>query len=171
MRDHGRKRSGFHTAFAIIVKIQRAGLGVKPDHAEQQSQVANAGGDKGLLGRRRRAGLMEPETNQQVTGQAHDFPRDEQEEQVVGNHHAEHSRGEQRQETEKPHEVRVMLHVANAENKNQHAHERHHHQHDRRQRIQDPANIHPLTAKLNPRETEYLVFQPLTLAEGGAQGA
>jgi len=60
-----------------------------------------------------------PKADQQVGGQAHQFPPHEQQQQAVGHHHAQHGRGKQGKETEEPGEIVVMGHVAHAIDKNQ----------------------------------------------------
>ena len=69
---------------------------VEHHHADEQQGVADAGGDKGLEGRLLGALLFEPEANQQVAAQAHDFPEDEEGNQVVGGHQPQHAHGKQR---------------------------------------------------------------------------
>src|SRR5215472_6201175 len=102
MRHHLRKRGGFKAAFAMVIKIQRTGLSVKPDHADEQAKVADARSDKCLLRRGRRTGFVKPETNEQIASQTNDFPRDEKEEKVIGDDHAEHACREQREKAEEP---------------------------------------------------------------------
>ena len=74
LRDQPGQRGLFQAAVAAVVKEQRARLRVKPHHAQQQGEVADARGDEGLLRRRRRAGLVIPEADQQVGGQADQSP-------------------------------------------------------------------------------------------------
>ena len=66
---------------------------------------------------------MIPEPDEQIAGQADDFPADKKQEQAVGNDHAEHRRGEERHEAEEPHEIFIVRHVADAEDENQQADE------------------------------------------------
>jgi hypothetical protein len=70
------------------------------------------------IGARRR--LVEPEADQQVAAEPHQFPRAEAEEQVVAQHHAQHRRHE---EAELPREAggeRVVVHVPVVEHEDQH---------------------------------------------------
>ena len=79
------------------VEVQRAEGG--PDHqdAEQEAEVAEAVGDERLLAGVRRRGPFEPEADEQVAGDADQFPEDEQLDEIVGQHDAEHREGEQAQ--------------------------------------------------------------------------
>ena len=43
------RRRGFEAARAAIVEEQRAGLCVEPDHAEEEAEVSDAGGEEGFL--------------------------------------------------------------------------------------------------------------------------
>ena len=94
MRNHLRQRVLFEAAAPGIVEEQRAGLGVEPHDAEEEEHVADARGDEGLLGRRRRAGLVEPEADEQVAREAHQLPAHEEQQQVVRDDEAEHRGGE-----------------------------------------------------------------------------
>ncbi len=136
----------------LIIKEQGAGLGVEPDHAQQQSKVADAGGDEGLLGGGCGAGFVVPETNEQVGRQADEFPTNKQQQQTVRDHYPEHGGREERQETEETGEVFVVRHVAEAVDENEQTDEGDHDEHDRSQRIEDPAELDPRIAELQPIE-------------------
>jgi len=101
-------------------------------------------------------GLWNQKADKQVGGEADQFPANEEQQQAVGDDHAEHGAGEQRQEREEPREIRVRRHVADAVNEDQQADEGHHHQHHRRERIEHPAELKPCPAELEPREIEHL---------------
>ena len=116
---------------------------------------------------------MIPEPDEQIAGQADQLPADEEQEQAVGNDHAEHRRREQGHKAEEPREIFVVRHVADTEDENQQADERNHHQHDGRERVQHPAELQPLTAKLKPVETRDLPKDAIltVMQERGAERA
>ncbi len=147
----------FQAARAVVVKEQRAGLRIQPHHAEQECQVADARGDERLLRRRRRAGLVIPEADQQIRGQPDQFPAHEEQQQAVRDHHAEHRAREQRQEAEEAREVLVVRHVADAVDEDQRADKRDHHQASRPSADRAPSPAAPIRfASLEPVEVEDL---------------
>jgi predicted small lipoprotein YifL len=80
--------------------------------AMQQTEVADAVHHERLLagcGRRR---LVLPEADQQVGGQTHALPPDEQHQVVVGQHQDQHRRDEQVQVGEEAATTIVVSHVA-----------------------------------------------------------
>jgi hypothetical protein len=159
---------GFEGAGAGVVEEQRAGLGVEPDHADQESEVADAGGDEGFLRGGGGFGLGVPEADEEVRGEADDLPAHEEEEQAVGDDDAEHGSGEERQETEEAGEVLVVLHVADAVDEDKQADEGDHDQHDRGERVEHPAELEPFIAELEPAEVAGL---DLWIPEGVGEGA
>ena len=165
VRDHLGERVLFEAAAPGIVEEQRAGLGVEPHDAEEEEHVADARGDEGLLGRRRRAGLVEPEADEQVAREAHQLPAHEEQQQVVRDDEAEHRGGEEREETEEPREVLVVRHVADAEDEDERADEGNHHHHRRRERVQHPAESDHGVAEGEPVEVDDLARSRAVFAE------
>ena len=155
----------FEATGASIVEQQRPGLRVEPRHANEESKVANAGDDESFFRRRRCFRLVIPEADQQVGGEPNQLPTHKEQQQAVGDDDAQHSSGKQRQEAEEPREVFVVLHVANAVDKDQQADEGDHHQHDGGQRIKHPAQLQPLIAKLKPAEIDNLARHQSVTAE------
>ena len=157
-RDEGRARADgeeagrFETTLAAIVKKQRAGAAVEPEHAEEKSEVADARRDEGLLRRGGRARFVNPETDQQIRSEPDQFPADKKQEQAVGDDHAEHGGGKKREIREEAGEILVARHVAFAENENAKADERDHDEHGGGERIEDDADPHGLIAKAEPGE-------------------
>src|SRR5882672_5099297 len=98
-----------------IIEKERARRVIEPQHAEQQAEVANAGREKGLLGGGSGGRFVKPEADEQVRGETYEFPADEEQQEAVGDEQPEHRGGEEAQETEELFEVRVVLHVAEAE--------------------------------------------------------
>ena len=143
-----------HAPCAVIVKKQRAGLPVEPNHAQQQTEVPDPGSDERFLGSGRRCRPFIPKTNQQVRGQAHHLPTHKQQQQAVGDQQAQHRSREEGEEAEEPREVFVVVHIRHAVNEDQQPHKRDHHQHDRCQRVQHPAKLHPFRSELHPLEVE-----------------
>src|SRR6266516_1160149 len=75
----GRARVAEHAGEA-----HRAERGEHEEDGDGQAEVADAVGDEGLLGRHRRLGLVLPEPDQQVGGQADALPAHIQRQVVVG---------------------------------------------------------------------------------------
>jgi hypothetical protein len=94
---------------------------------------------------------VEPEADQEVRGEADELPADEEREQAVADEDAEHRGGEQAEEAEEPRGIRVLLHVAKAEDKDQGPDERDHHAHERRQRVEQPAEAHGAVGERGPQ--------------------
>src|SRR5581483_5611575 len=99
----------------MIIKKQRAAGMVEPDHAEKEAEIADAGGDEGFFCRRRRFRPVKPKTNEQVRGEADEFPADKKQQQAVGDKQAEHRRRKQTHEAEETGEILILPHVAEAE--------------------------------------------------------
>ena len=77
------------------VHVERAERRVQQEHAEQEAGVADAVGDEGLLAGARVGEVVEPEADQQVRGQPHAFPADEQHQQRAAEHQQQHEEQEQ----------------------------------------------------------------------------
>jgi len=147
-----RERTRFQDSLAAVEEKQRAGGVIEPDQAEEQSQVADTGGDEGLLRRGGRRRFVEPEPDEEVGGEADQFPANEEQQQAVSDEEAEHRRGKEAQEAEELFEVGVLRHVAGAEDEDQQADEGHHHAHQRGQRVQQPAEAQRPVSEVEPRE-------------------
>ena len=155
LSDHFRDRRLFQTAGSRFVEEEQgARLGVEPQHPDQESQIADPSRDESLLRRRRRAGLLIPEANQQIGCNSHKFPTHEQEQQIVGNHQTQHRRREQREVAEEHLVVLILLHVGGAEPEDQRADEGDHHHHDGGERIHDPPEPNGFGPHLEPGEVE-----------------
>ena len=160
----------FEATGAAIVEQQCAGLRIEPRHADEESQIANAGNDEGFFRRRRCFRLVIPETDQQVGGEPDQLPTHEEQQQAIGDDDAQHGSGKQRQEAEEASEIFVVLHVADAVDKDEQADKRDHHQHDGRERIEHPAQLQPFIAELKPAEIDNLAsFQSLTAERKNVQ--
>ena len=159
------ERRMFQATGAAIVEQQRTGLRVEPRHANEESKVANAGDDEGFFGRCRRLRLVIPEADQQVGSETDQFPTHEEQQQAVGDDDAQHGPGKQRQEAKKAGKVFVVLHIADAVDKDQQPDKGDHHQHDGGQRIEHPAKLQPLIAKLKPAKIYNLAGHQSLTAE------
>ena len=125
---------------------------LEPEQAQQETEVADAGGDEGLLGGGGGRRLVEPKTDQQVGGEADEFPADEEKEEAVGHQQSQHGGGEEAEEAEEPGEVRILMHVAGAEDEDQRADEGDHHAHERREWIEQPAEAQRVRSEVKPGE-------------------
>ena len=144
----------FEATVPVIVKEQCARCRVEPEHPEQEPHVADAGRDERLLCGRGGLGLVEPETDEQVGREPDEFPADERQQQAVGKDDPEHRGGEQRQKAEKPREVFVLLHVADAVDEDQQRDERDHQHHARTERIEQEPEAQGFAADAQPGEIE-----------------
>ena len=144
-------------AAKMSVEIDRVDQHVEREDPEQEAEVADPVDDEGLDRRRARALLAIVEADQQVRGDAHALPAEEQLQEVVGGDQRQHREGEERQVGEEPRlvalavlEVLVVVHVAEAVEVHERRHRGHHHQHDRRQPV-EPARPSPTPA--SPRRS------------------
>ena len=64
--------------------IERTRLSEQQDYPDQETHVADAGGDERLLRRFHRGAPLEPEAYQQVGSQTDQLPGDVQEQQIIG---------------------------------------------------------------------------------------
>ena len=134
------------TAGAVVEKEQRACLVVEPGHAEEETEVSDAGDEEGFLGGCCGDGFVKPEADEEVGGKAHDLPAQEEQQEAVGDDDAEHGSGEECEETEEACEVFVVRHVADAKDEDERAYEGDHQQHDGGERVEEPADLHPVCA-------------------------
>ena len=124
-----------------VAEAERAGAGVQVGDAEQHDHVGDAGRREGFDRRFVGAFLLEPEADQHVRAQAHDFPADEQQQQVIRHHQRQHRAREQGDQAEEARLARVVRHVANRVDEDHRTRQRHHDQHDHRQRVDQHAHL------------------------------
>ena len=128
----------------------------RPENMEQRhdtqgkAEITDTVGDKGLDGGVVGGLLLVPETDEQIGGQAHTFPAEEELEEVVGGHQHQHGEGEERQIGEETRAVRIVGHVAPGIDMHERGDRVDDDQHGRGQRIQldvpgdiEIANTHP----------------------------
>ena len=77
------------------VKSSEPKCGDQQEHAEQESEVANAVDDEGFLAGVGGGVLLEVEADEQVGGEADALPADEHQQVVVGQHQHQHEEHEQ----------------------------------------------------------------------------
>ena len=104
-------------------------------NTEQEKAIGKAGEDECLLGCAHGAWLVVPETDEQVTRNAHQFPEDEHLEKVCGDDKPQHAKAEQREQCKETSGGAVFAHVADAVDVHHEADERHHHEHHHGERV------------------------------------
>ncbi len=97
--------------------------------ADEHPQVADPGGEEGLLRGVRRRMLLEPESDQEVRGEPDQLPEDVERNQVVGEDEPQHREREEREIGEEAGVPRIAVHVAHREEVDHRAHQGHDHQH------------------------------------------
>ncbi len=148
------QRGLFQAAVAVVIKEQRAALGIEPEHSEQESDVAHARGDDRFFCRGGGGGFLKPETNEQIGRQPHQFPADEQQKQAVGDDDAQHGGRKKRQEAEEPREILIVGHVPRRVDKNPEPDERDHHRHPLCQWVEDEPEAEARGPELEPCKVE-----------------
>ena len=125
-------------------EIERAEGVVDEEDAEDEAPVADAVGDERFLPRVRRALLLVPVADQQVRAQAHAFPADEHDQEVVAQHEHEHEEAEQVQVAEEARDAaaRLVGHVGRRIDVNQRADAGDDEQHHPRERIEPESPRH-----------------------------
>jgi len=118
------------------VEAQRTGQHEGAEDAQREAEVADTVDHEGLDRRRRGRGLLVPEADQQVRGQTHAFPAEEQLHHVVGGDQHQHGEGEQRQIALEARHAGIVMHVPDRVDMHHERHPVDHDQHDRRQGIE-----------------------------------
>ena len=129
LRQQSSQRPAFHGTCAMVVEEQRARLGKQPDDSEKKEDVANPRGEEGFLGGSGGRRLVVPEADEQVGGEADQFPIHEQEQDAVRDNDAQHGPREEREKTEEAGVVLVVGHVASGVDEDEQADEADHHKH------------------------------------------
>jgi hypothetical protein len=121
----------------------RARLLLEEDHAAEQRQTAEAGGEQGLQGRRAGGGLAVLVPDEQVAGDRGELPADEQRERLVGQDQTEHGAAEHGERRSEPCEVAAVLReVGGRVDEDQDADAGHQQAHDQAESVQPEAQIH-----------------------------
>jgi hypothetical protein len=139
-------------------------LGREGQHedAEHEAEVAHAVREEGLVARLGRRQLAPVVPDEQVRADADELPVDEDLEEVVGQHDAEHREHEERQAGEEARHPRVALQVADAVDVDQAAHAGHDEQHDQREPVDQVAVVEDEAVGRQPGDR--VVQRPLAVA-------
>ena len=125
-------------------ELDRAELQEHQRDADCESQVADPVDDERLDRGGAGGRAVVPVADQQVGAETNAFPAEEQLQQIVRRHQHQHGEGEQRQIGEEPvARERIMRHVADRIDMDQHGDEGHHRDHHRGQRVvaQRPGHV------------------------------
>ena len=123
---------------------------IEPQDAEKKSHVADSCGDERFLCRGRSAWPLNPETDKQIRRESDQFPKDKEEQQTVGDDHAQHRARKKRKVSEEAAEIFILGHVADAEDKNAKTDERDHDQHRGREWIENKPDAQGLLPECKP---------------------
>ena len=139
-------------AVADADEVERPQIREHQEHRDEETEVADAVDDERLLARVGVRLLAEPEADEQIRTETDAFPPDEQQRIVAAEHEQQHEEDEQVQIREVARIAWIVLHVADAEQMDQHADagddERHHH----RELIELERGVDLEIADRHPRE-------------------
>ncbi len=116
-------------------KVETADDVAHEHNAEQEEAIGKAGEDECLLGGTYGTWLVVPETDEQVTRNANEFPEDEHLEKVCRDDEPEHTKTEQRKQCKETPGGAVFAHVADAVDVHHKADERDDYEHHHGERI------------------------------------
>ena len=134
------------------VVVERADRGPQPHDAEPEAEVADAVDDERLLARLRRRRPRVPEADQQVRAETDRLPEDVEQQEVAGEHQHRHREHEEVQVGEVARVARVVVHVADRVQMNEHADARHDQQHDAGERVDVRGHRRLEVARADPAE-------------------
>ena len=133
-----------------LLDVQRAQLLEQQEQADGHRSVAHPRNHEGLARRLAIGGIFVPETDKQVTAQAHAFPAQIEQHQIVGQHQHQHGCHKQVHVREEAREAGVVGHVAGGIEMDQGAdtgnYQQHHHGqsvHVEREAGHEAAHTHP----------------------------
>ena len=86
--------------------------GEEEKHPQKETEVTHPVDDKGLLPGIGGRILLKPETDQEIGTEAHTFPSDKHQQEVVGQDEVEHHEDEEVEVGEIPGITRIVMHVA-----------------------------------------------------------
>ncbi|CRH69171.1 Uncharacterised protein [Chlamydia trachomatis] len=121
-------------------------------HCGEHTHVTDTVHDERLLCSASIRRNVVPETDQQVRGQAHAFPADEEDGVGVSQNQGQHCCDEQVQVGEETATILVMFHVGDCVHVNEGTNEGHQHHEGQRQRINQQAEVHAEIPSGDPGE-------------------
>ena len=143
-------RSSSGSSVNTSVKLSGADRGPDGHDAEREADVADAVDQERLLAGQRRAALVVPEADEQVARQADQLPGREHQQVVPGQDQQQHAEHEQVEVGEEPPAARVVRHVADGVDVDQHADGGDHEQHHRGQVVQEQVEGDAEVARRDP---------------------
>ena len=121
-------------------------------HGDEQAHIAHSVHDEGLLCSNRIGGNVVPETDEEVRGQAHAFPADEETRVGVRQNQDEHRGDEEVEVGEEATTIRVVLHVRDRVDVDERPNEGDQHDEGHRQRVEHQSEVNGEVSRGNPRE-------------------
>ena len=154
---------GLGKARALLVgrtRWNRTQVDEDQDGRDDQRHVADHLGDERLAGSQHRALPLVPEADQQVAGERHRGPADDQDDHVGGQHQERHREDEEVHVAEEPRHPRVVLHVADRVDVDQQADPGDDQQHQHRELVDGDVD----------RDVEVAGAEVQPVPEGGGRG-
>ena len=133
-----------------VAHVQGAGGDPDEHDPERESDVADPVDDEGLLRRERRGAPAVPEADQQVARQAHELPPREDHQEVVRQDQQQHAEHEEVQVGEEAPPARVVRHVADRVQVDEHPDRRHDDQQAGGQLIDEEPDVDRERARRDP---------------------
>jgi hypothetical protein len=122
------------------------------EDAQREAEIADPVDQEGLERRRVGRGLVVPEADEQVGGEANALPAEEHLDEVVRRHQHQHREGEERQVGEEAGLAVVLRHIAPAVEVDERRDCRHHHEHYGSERIHPERPVDLEAARVDPGE-------------------
>ena len=121
-------------------------------HGDEQAHIAHSVHDEGLLRGNRIGGNVVPEANEQVRGQAHAFPADEEPRVGVRQNQDQHCGDEEVEVGEEATTISIVLHVRDRVDVDERPNEGDQHDEGHRQRVEHQSEVNGEVSCGNPRE-------------------
>ena len=136
------------------------------EDAEREAEIADAVDDEGLDRGRVCRRALEPESDEQVRGEADAFPAEVELDEIVGRHQRQHGEGEHRQIGEEPRPVRVVRHVADGIDVDERRHGGDDDEHHHGQRVDAEGPVDRERPRVEPVEDRDALDLSLAEADG-----
>ena len=130
------------TCAKTVVKSERAEVGDQQKHREQEAEVADAVDDEGLLAGVGGGVTREIKADEQVGGETHTLPADEEQQETGRKHKHQHEKHEQVEVCEEAPVTLVLGHVTRGIDVDEKADTGNDGQHDQREVIDGEAETH-----------------------------